>query len=70
VRFGEIFASLASSREEIVDDTGADALSIQVDQPSRVDSDEGALGAWVLVQADDEGGFVVERGASALEVVR
>lgn len=68
VRFGEVFASL--SRKEIVDDTGADPLSIRIDQPSLVDSDEGVLGAWVLVQADDEDGFVIERGASAVEVVR
>jgi uncharacterized protein YuzE len=70
VRIGEVFDSLNLSREDIGDDTEADALSIQLDQPSRVDSDEGVLGAWVLVQVDDEGGFVVERGASALEIVR
>jgi hypothetical protein len=68
VRFGEIFASL--SKEEIVDDTEAAPLSIDLDRPARVDSDGGVLEAWVLVQADEEGGFMVERGASAVEVVR
>jgi beta-lactamase superfamily II metal-dependent hydrolase len=68
VSFEDIFASL--STEEVGDDTAADPLSIQLDRPSHVDSDDGVLGAWVLVQADGEGGFVVERGWSALEVVR
>jgi Metallo-beta-lactamase superfamily len=68
VRFGQIFESL--STEEVADDTEADSLSIQLDQASKVDSDEGVLGAWVLVRADESGGFQVERGTSALETVR
>jgi beta-lactamase superfamily II metal-dependent hydrolase len=68
IPFGTIFDSLDT--EDVEDDTGADALSIQFDQPSEVDSDEGVLGAWVLVQADDDGGLGVTLGSSALEVVR
>jgi beta-lactamase superfamily II metal-dependent hydrolase len=63
----EAFESLRTI--EVDDDADADTLAIQLDQPSAVDSDNGALDAWVLVQADAAGGFAVQRGTSALEVV-
>jgi beta-lactamase superfamily II metal-dependent hydrolase len=68
VSINEVFERI--HRVQVDDDLGAEPLTIELDQPSAVDSDDGILESWVLVQAEPEGGFAVRRGTSALEVVR
>lgn len=65
-----VSAVLESLRTITVDDdANADALSVQLDQMSAVESDAGVLDAWVLIQAGASGEFTIERGTSSLEVV-
>ncbi len=68
IAVADVFSALELT--QIDDDTDSGSIVVQMNQPSLVDADPDVLEAWVLIQVSEDGQIEIERGTSAVQVVR